>query len=220
MRTELKMRLARWLVGLLALPLSHAVLKGDQPESQTVVFLGDSLAAGLGVEREEAFPSIIQDKINQAGLSCQVQNAGFSGDTTAGGVRRLAWVLKRKADVLVIELGGNDGLRGLATEETKKNLGIIIDRARKANPDMRIVLAGMQMPQNMGPEYTKAYQEIFPAVVKEKEVTLIPSLLEGVGGVAELNQPDLIHPNPEGHQRVAENVWKVLEPLLRAGVGD
>lgn len=181
---------------------------------QTIIFLGDSLAAGLGVEREEAFPSIVQVKIEKAGLSYRVLNAGFSGDTTAGGLRRLAWVLKRKADVFVLELGGNDGLRGLSTEETAKNLKAIIDRVREKNSAVKIILAGMQMPQNMGTEYREAFEAIFPSVAKEKEVLLIPFLLEGVGGVAELNQADMIHPNAEGHQKVAENVWKVLGPLL------
>lgn len=181
---------------------------------RTIVFLGDSLAAGLGVEREEAFPSIIQRKIDKAGLSYRVVNAGFSGDTSAGGLRRLAWVLKRKADVFVLELGGNDGLRGLSTEETEKNLKAIIDRVREKNVAVKIILAGMQMPQNMGAEYCEAFQAIFPKVAKEKGVLLIPFLLEGVGGIPDLNQADMIHPNVEGHEMVAENVWRVLEPVL------
>jgi acyl-CoA thioesterase-1 len=182
--------------------------------NRTIVFLGDSLAAGLGVEREEAFPSIIQRMIEKAGLPYRVLNAGFSGDTTAGGLRRLAWILKRKADIFVLELGGNDGLRGLSPEGTEKNLKAIIDRVRKGNPDVTIILAWMQMPQNMGVEYRTAFQSIFPSVAKEKEVLLIPFLLEGVGGVVELNQADMIHPNVAGHLKVAENVWEVLAPLL------
>jgi len=185
----------------------------DAPKG-AIVFLGDSLAAGLGVEREESFPSLIQRQIEKAGLAYRVSNAGFSGDTTAGGLRRLAWVLKRKVDIFVLELGGNDGLRGLSTEETEKNLKAIIDRVRKGNPDVTVILAGMQMPQNMGAEYRTAFQAIFPKVAKEKEVLLIPFLLEGVGGVVELNQADMIHPNVAGHRKVAENVWEVLAPLL------
>ena len=177
-------------------------------------FLGDSLAAGLGVEREDAFPSVIQKKLDQASVKDRVVNAGFSGDTTAGGLRRLAWGLKRKPDIFILELGGNDGLRGLSTVETEKNLRTTIDRVRKVNPQVQIILAGMQMPQNMGPEYRAAFEAIFPRVAKEKEVFLVPFLLEGVGGVAALNQADGIHPNVQGHQRVAENVWKVLAPLV------
>lgn len=189
---------------------------GSDESIRTIVFLGDSLSAGLGVEREEAFPSIIQGMIEKKSLSYQVLNAGFSGDTTAGGLRRLAWVLKRKPDIFVLELGGNDGLRGLSTEETEKNLKAIIDRVREKNANAKLILAGMQMPQNMGEDYRSAFQAIFPRVAKEKKVLLIPFLLEGVGGVPELNQADMIHPNVKGHRRVAENVWKVLGPLLIA----
>ena len=134
--------------------------------NRTIVFLGDSLSAGLGVEREEAFPSVIQRKIEKKGSSYQVLNAGFSGDTSAGGLRRLAWVLKRKPDVFVLELGGNDGLRGLSTEETEKNLRAIIDRVREKNADVKVILAGMQMPQNMGMEYRVDFQAVFPRVAK------------------------------------------------------
>lgn len=202
------------LVALLAFFLNSSRQVFAAEASKTIVVLGDSLAAGLGVEREEAFPSLLQDKIEAADLPYRVLNAGFSGDTTAGGLRRLAWVLKRKPDFFVLELGGNDGLRGLAPEETKKNLNAIIDRVRRINPEAVIVLSGMQMPQNMGKEYTSAFRALFPAVAHEKQVALIPFLLEGVGGVPDLNQGDMIHPNAKGHERVAENVWQILEPLL------
>ena len=204
----------------LVLVILVSALMGDRRQmladetTKTIVVLGDSLAAGLGVEREEAFPSLLQDKIDAVGLPYRVLNAGFSGDTTAGGLRRLAWVLKRKPDVFVLELGGNDGLRGLAPEETKKNLNAIIDRVRRINPEAVILLSGMQMPQNMGEEYTSAFRALFPAVAQDKQVALIPFLLEGVGGVPALNQGDMIHPNAKGHELVAENVWRVLEPLL------
>ncbi len=184
-------------------------------ELQTIVVLGDSLAAGLGVERSEAFPALLDEKIEQENLPFRMQNAGSSGDTTAGGLRRLGWVLKRPVDVLVLELGGNDGLRGLAPEETARNLKAIIDRVRESNPDVVIVLAGMQMPQNLGEPYREAFRAVFPAVAQEKNVHLVPFLLEGVGGVADLNQEDQIHPNADGHQKVAENVWAVLGPILK-----
>jgi acyl-CoA thioesterase-1 len=178
--------------------------------------VGDSIAAGHGVDPAEAFPGLLQERINEKKLPYEVVNAGVSGDTTAGGVRRMPWLLKRKMDVLVLELGGNDGLRGITPKETRANLEKIIDLAREKNPDVQIIVAGMQMPQNMGEEYTREFREVFPAVAKEKQTKLIPFLLEGVGGKADLNLPDRIHPNPEGHKIIAETVWTVLKPLLTA----
>ena len=183
---------------------------------KTIVFLGDSIAAGNGVDPSEAFPSLVQRRIEERQLPYDVVNAGVSGDTTAGGVRRMPWLLKRRIDVLVIELGGNDGLRGIAPEETRANLENIIRLAREKYPAVRIVIAGMQMPQNMGAEYNRKFREVFAAVAKEKKTELIPFLLEGVGGKPELNQADRIHPNPEGHRIVANNVWSVLAPMLMA----
>ena len=187
---------------------------GAEAERKTVVILGDSIAAGSGVDPAEAFPSLLQRRIEQKQLPYDVMNAGLSGDTTAGGVRRMPWVLKRKIDVLVVELGGNDGLRGIPPEETRANLEKIISLARERYPEVRIVLAGMQMPQNMGAEYNRKFRDLFAAIAKEKKTELIPFLLEGVGGKPELNQPDRIHPNPEGHKIVADNVWSVLGPML------
>jgi len=187
----------------------------EETARKTIVILGDSIAAGYGVELSESFPSLLQERIDDKKLPYQIVNAGVSGDTTASGVRRMPWLLKRKMDVLVIELGGNDGLRGITSTETKSNLEKIIDLARKKYPDVEIVLAGMQMPQNMGAEYTEQFKNIFPKIAKKKKVRLIPFLLEGVGGKAELNQPDRIHPNAQGHKIVADNVWIVLEPLLK-----
>ena len=187
-----------------------------EAKQKTVVILGDSIAAGSGVELSEAFPSLLQRRIEEKQLPYHVVNAGVSGDTTAGGVRRMPWLLKQKIDVLVIELGGNDGLRGISPEETRANLEKIISLAREKQPGVRIVLAGMQMPQNMGTEYNQKFRELFTAIAKEKKTELIPFLLEGVGGKPDLNQPDRIHPNPEGHKIVASNVWSVLEPLLTA----
>lgn len=184
------------------------------PAQKKVVVLGDSIAAGYGVDPEQAFPAVLQQKIEQAHLPYQVVNAGVSGDTTAGGLRRLSWVLKQPVDVLVIELGGNDGLRGINPEDTRKNLQSIIDQTKAKYPAAKIVISGMQMPGSMGPDYAKKYREVFTDLAKEDNATLVPFLLEGVGGRPELNQADRIHPTPEGHKIVAENVWKVLQPLL------
>lgn len=182
---------------------------------KTVVVLGDSIAAGYGVDPSEAFPALLQKKVDAAGLPYTVVNAGLSGDTTAGGARRIAWLLKRPMDVLVLELGGNDGLRGISPAETRSNLEKIIEAAREKNPAVKIVLAGMQMPQNMGADYTRQFKAVYAEVAEKKNVVLIPFLLEGVGGKAELNQSDRIHPNPQGHKIVADTVWATLEPVLR-----
>lgn len=183
-------------------------------ESKTIVLLGDSIGAGYGVDEEQSFAAIIQGKLNAAKLSCNVVNASVSGDTTASGLRRINWVLKRKVDILLIELGGNDGLRGIKPGASKANIEGIIDRARKKYPQIEIIVAGMQMPGNMGKGYADEYRSIFPAVAKEKKVDLIPFLLEGVGADPKMNLPDLIHPNPSGHERVAANVWAVLEKVV------
>ncbi len=188
----------------------------EETERKTIVILGDSIAAGYGVEPSESFPSLLQQRIDAKNLPYQIVNAGVSGDTTASGARRMPWLLKRKMDVLVIELGGNDGLRGITPMETQSNLEKIIDRAREKYPAVQILIAGMQMPQNMGAEYTGKFRGIFPKIAEEKKTRLIPFLLEGVGGRADLNQSDRIHPNPAGHKVVADNVWAVLEPLLTA----
>lgn len=192
------------------------VLRGVSEDAvvKNVVVLGDSIAAGYGVDADESFPRQLQKKIEEKKLSYRIVNAGVSGDTTASGVRRMPWLLKQKMDVLLIELGGNDGLRGISPSETRSNLEKIIDLARAKYPQVEILLAGMQMPQNMGADYTGKFREIFPEVARVKKTRLVPFLLEGVGGRAELNQPDRIHPNPKGHKIVAENVWLFLEPLL------
>ena len=177
--------------------------------------MGDSIAAGYGVEPDEAFPAVLQRKIEKAGLNYKIVNAGLSGDTTAGGLRRVSWLLRRPVDILLLELGGNDGLRGISPEETRRNLNGIIAKTKEKYPQALIVVAGMQMPNNMGEEYTQAYREVFPAVAAEHKAVLVPFLLEGVGGTAEFNQEDRIHPTPAGHQIVAENVWRVLKPVLQ-----
>jgi len=202
------------LVVLICGLLATSSLSSAETERRTIVILGDSIAAGSGVDLAEAFPSLLQKRVEQKQLPFEVVNAGVSGDTTAGGVRRMPWLLKRQIDVLVIELGGNDGLRGIAPEETHANLERIIGLTREKYPDVRIVLAGMQMPQNMGADYNRKFRAVFTTLAKEKKTDLIPFLLEGVGGKPQLNQPDRIHPNPEGHRIVADNVWSVLQPIL------
>jgi len=201
-----------WILAGLALLLTAATTRAAG--TKTAVFFGDSLTFGYGVERDEAFPALIQGRIEGAGLPWRVVNAGLSGDTTSGGLGRLDWVLRQKVDLFVLELGANDGLRGIPTETTRVNLLMIISRVRQKYPGVTVVLAGMQMPTNMGPDYGAAFAAIFPAVAEETGSKLIPFLLEGVGGVPRLNQADGIHPTAEGHRMVAQTVWKVLLPLL------
>jgi acyl-CoA thioesterase-1 len=176
------------------------------------VVLGDSLTAGLGLPADEAYPALLQEKIDRARLDYEIVNAGVSGDTTAGGLRRLNWVLSGDVRVLVIALGANDGLRGLPAKEMKQNLSTMISTAR--NRGVTVVLAGMEAPPNFGPEYTTAFRQVYRDVAKEQRVPLIPFLLMGVAGDSALNQPDGIHPNAEGARRVAETVWPALQPLL------
>ena len=181
-----------------------------------VVFLGNSLSAGYGLDPTQAFPALIQQKVDSLGWNVAIVNAGLSGETTAGGLSRIDWLLRQRIDVLVLELGGNDGLRGIATEVTKQNLQAIIDKTRARYPKVRVVLAGMQVPTNLGPVYTTRFRNLYPELALENTIGLIPFILEGVGGVRELNLPDGIHPTAEGHQIVAETVWKTLRPVLEA----
>ena len=183
-----------------------------------VLFLGTSLTAGLGVSDDEAYPALIQQQIDSAGLRLRVVNAGESGGTSAGGLRRLEWLLRQPVEVLVLELGANDALRGQDLDDTGRNLQAIIDRTRAVYPDVAVVVAGMQAPPNLGRRYATAFREIFPELARRNRAALVPFLLEGVAAVPELNQADGIHPNAAGQRRVAENVWKVLEPVL-AGIG-
>ena len=159
----------------------------------------------------------MEEKIRAEHLPYEVVNAGVSGDTTAGGLRRIDWLLQRPIDVLVIELGANDGLRGLSVENIKANLQAIIDKAKSKNPSVKIVIAGIQMPPNVGAQYAKQFQDAFSDVASANGATMIPFLLEGVGGQPDLNQADSIHPNARGHKIVADVVWKTLEPLLKGG---
>jgi len=187
----------------------------EKTSEKIVLFFGNSITAGLGLPPSKAFPALVQEKIHKQDWAFKVVNAGLSGETSAGGLRRIGWILKKPADVLVLELGGNDGLRGISPETTKKNLQGIIDVARKKNPNIKIIIAGMQVPPNLGKGYTESFKKIFPELAKENEVKLIPFILEGVGGQAKLTLPDGIHPNAEGHKIVAENVWKVLAPIMK-----
>lgn len=181
---------------------------------RTILFLGDSLTAGFGIDPALAFPALVGDRIEQLGWPWRVVNAGISGETSAGGLRRIDWLLRQRVDVLVLELGGNDGLRGIPPADTRANLQGIIERARARYPEAVIVIAGMQIPPNLGQQYTAAFRDLYPALAAANEATLIPFLLEGVGGVPELNLPDGIHPTAEGHRIVAETVWRALGPLL------
>ena len=181
---------------------------------KTIVFFGNSLTAGYGLSPSEAFPAIIQHKIDSLGLPYKVINAGVSGETSSGGNGRIDWILKQPLDVFVLELGANDGLRGIPLSETKKSLQSIIDKVKAKYPEAKLVLAGMQIPPNMGVTYTTQFRNIYPDLAKKNAAMLIPFLLEGVGGDLKLNQQDGIHPTAEGHQIVAENVWRVLEDLL------
>jgi acyl-CoA thioesterase-1 len=183
-------------------------------KKKSIVFFGNSLTAGYGVSPSEAFPAIIQKKIDSLGLPYQVINAGVSGETSSGGKTRIDWILREPVDIFILELGANDGLRGTPLSETKKNLQDIIDKVKTKYPDTKLVFAGMEIPPNMGQAYTTEFRNIYTDLAAKNKMTLIPFLLEGVGGEPELNQADGIHPTAEGHLIVAENVWKQLKKLL------
>jgi len=189
-------------------PAPEAITGSDPNESRKVIlFFGDSITAGYGIDEQEAFPALIQQRLDSLGLAWRAVNAGLSGETSAGGLRRIDWLLRQPIDILVLELGGNDGLRGVSPDDTRRNLEEIIDRTRAKYPEVRIILAGMQIPPNLGPEYAAAFADVYPSVARNKQVELLPFILEGVGGIAELNLPDGIHPTAEGHRIVAETVW-------------
>jgi acyl-CoA thioesterase-1 len=184
-------------------------------EPKTILFFGNSLTAGYGLEQpEDAFPSLIQHKIDSLKLPYRVVNAGLSGETTAGGNSRIDWLLKQPVDVFVLELGANDGLRGIPVSETMQNLQSIIDKVKAKYPGVRIILAGMEVPPNMGNKYVTEFRSVFRSIAQKNNIPLIPFLLEGVGGVPELNLGDGIHPSTEGHKIVAENVWTILKTVL------
>jgi len=187
----------------------------SEKRRKVLLFFGNSLTAGYGLESHQSFPSLIQAKLDSLLYDYEVINAGVSGETTATGSNRVSWVVERQpVDVFVLELGANDGLRGVPVEETKKNLGIIIDKVRDVHPDVKIFLAGMMIPPSMGPEYSKAFNSIFFEVAENKKVTLIPFLLDHVAGIDSLNLPDGIHPNVAGQKIVTENIWEILKNEL------
>lgn len=183
-------------------------------QDKHILFFGDSITAGYGLDPDVAFPAIIQGKIDERGLSYKVTNSGVSGETSAGGLRRIDWVLQQPIDIFVLELGGNDGLRGLDPSATKQNLQGIIDKVSETYPDAEIILTGMEAPPNMGSSYTEEFRQIFAELADENDVRFLPFILEGVAGDPDLNLADGIHPTEEGHRILAENVWEVLEPLL------
>jgi acyl-CoA thioesterase I len=184
-------------------------------ERGRVVFLGTSLTAGLGLDPEQAYPALIQRKIDSAGLPFEAVNAGVSGETSAGARRRIDWILRQPASVLVIETGANDGLRGLEVDSLRANIQAIIDEARRLSPPPAMILVGMRAPPNMGLGYTRRFRQVYDDLAEENELPLVPFLLEGVAGIGSRNQADMIHPTAKGQQRMAEMVWKVLEPVLR-----
>ena len=186
----------------------------DDRTVMTVIFYGNSLTTGFGIGPDKAYPRLIQEKIDQLDWPFRVINGGVGGETSAGGLSRIDWVLQNRMDVFVLELGGNDGMRGVDPRVTRRNLRAIIRRVRERYPETKIILAGMQAPPNLGPVFTTAFKEIYPELAESENTLLIPFLLEGVGGMADLNLPDGIHPTAEGHAIMAETVWQILQPVL------
>ena len=212
---------ARSLALLVLVLVAKAVVAFPSPQSDQsplerpplrIAFFGDSLTAGYGVAEEEAFPYLLERALGERGHEVAILNAGVSGDTTAGGLRRIAWVLRQRPDILVVGLGGNDGLRGLPIEMTEANLGQIVAEAEEAGS--RVLLLGMLMPPNYGPAYTEGFAAIFPRLAERLGVPLVPFLLDGVGGRPELNQDDGIHPTAAGHRILASTVYRYLEALV------
>lgn len=183
-------------------------------DKKTILFFGNSLTAGYGLDEEQSFPALIQQRIDSLGLPYMVVNAGLSGETTSGGKNRIDWVLKQKVDIFVLELGANDVLRGLDLKATEANLKAILDKVKSTYPDAKLVLAGMEAPPNMGNDYTRQFSAIFPRLAKQYNAALIPFLLEGVASIPSLNLADGKHPNVEGQKIVRDNVWEVLEGLV------
>lgn len=186
--------------------------------TKNILIFGNSLTAGYGLEPAESYPAQLQNRLDSLNLPYKIINAGVSGETTSGGNSRLDWVLKNPVDIFILELGGNDGLRGIPATETRKNLQSMIDKVRAKYPEAKIILAGMQVPPSMGKKYADEFRVIYPELAEKNKVELIPFLLENVGGEVKLNQKDGIHPNAVGAKIVAENVWKILEGMLEKPV--
>ena len=207
-------------------PISESKVKENETKVETlstereksgkkrIMFFGNSLTAGYGLEEGEDFPSLLRNRIDSLGLDYEVINAGLSGETTSNGLERISWVLREPVDIFVLELGANDMLRGTSVDATGENLKSILDVVNEKSPEAKIVVAGMQAPPNMGADYVNVFNNIFPTLAREYNAGLIPFFLEGVAGIEELNLPDKKHPNIEGQKVVAENVWEVIKPLL------
>ncbi|MEP3390053.1 MAG: arylesterase [Reichenbachiella sp.] len=217
------------LIGLLALTACQPNSKKEQantvsagkieaverePNKKTILFFGNSITAGYQLDLSEAFPALIQERLDSLELNYRTVNAGLSGETTASGNSRVDWVLKNPVDIFVLELGANDGLRGVGVAEARKNLESIIEKVKAKYPECKILLAGMMVPPNMGQAYSDNFKKIYTDLAEKYGIPLIPFLLEGVAGNSELNLEDGIHPTPEGHKILAENVWKHLAPML------
>ncbi len=183
-------------------------------DTKTILFYGNSLTAAYGLDPKEGFPNLIQHRLDSLGLNYKVINSGLSGETTSGGLNRLDWVLNQPVDVFVLELGANDGLRGIPLSESMNNLQKMIDMVKEKNEDTQIILAGMQIPPNMGADYTTQFREMYPSLAEANDILLIPFLLEGVAGIPSLNQEDGIHPTAEAQKIVMENVWDTLSPVV------
>jgi acyl-CoA thioesterase I len=211
--------LSGFIAALLACEQPKDEVAANQPDTSVqrsaILFLGTSLTAGYGINPDEAFPTLIQKKIDAAGLPFRVINAGVSGETSAGALRRVDWLLQQPISVLVLETGANDGLRGLSPDSLRSNIRAILERARELQPSAKLVLIGMRIPPNYGRAYSREFESLYPELAHASGATLVPFLLEGVGGVAALNQPDGVHPTAEGQRRMAETVWRHLEPVLQ-----
>jgi acyl-CoA thioesterase-1 len=192
-------------------PTAAAPAADDRP---VILFVGTSLTAGLGVDPDQAYPALVQKKVDAAGLRYRVVNAGVSGETSAGARSRMGWLLRQPVAVLVLETGANDGLRGQDPEATRANIQAVLDAARARRPPPRLALVAMEALPNYGPDYGRRFRALYPEIAEKNGATLVPFLLAGVAGDAKLNQPDGIHPTPEGHARLAETVWKALRPIL------
>jgi acyl-CoA thioesterase I len=214
---EIKLKIKRVLqakVALLAVTFLIFTVNNTNGQNKTILFFGDSITAGYGLDPDDAFPAVVQQKIDSLGLEYRVVNSGVSGETSAGGLRRIDWVLQQPVDIFVLELGGNDGLRGIDPASTKENLQGIMDKVRARYPDADIILTGMEAPPNMGQSYTNEFRSIFSELAEANDVIFLPFILEGVAGEPELNLPDGIHPTKEGHKILARNVWEVLKPVI------
>lgn len=186
-------------------------------ENKTILFFGDSITAGYGLDTtDDAYPAIVQEKIDSLNLNYTVVNSGVSGETSAGGRSRIDWILNQDIEIFLLELGANDGLRGVPLSETRTNLQAIIDAVKKKDPNTKIILAGMELPPNMGRAYTSQFRTMYAELAENNDVTFIPFILKDVGGIAELNQNDGIHPTVEGHTIIAKTVWEYLKPLVKA----